>query len=263
MATTNVYILFPERVETVLETVESQERFRSFTERTVRLFKTIQKCGVKLYYDSLNVKSYFDICSEWLNVHEIENGRHAIRLFLSRTSVDINTKPLKEGQCRYILWNYDKSPTVEDNPHRLLVEMTERKYRYEEEESVLVDVCESLDACRSVLLTFKDAKHIESYPKEFVRIPFVLSQEELELWIDTHSIKGFTLFDKNRFQRTGRVYDGKPIFREISTQQLWYLDNLHKDEYEVFDSKGKHLGTAALSGVMNSNSSVIGRFIEV
>ncbi len=66
-----------------------------------------------------------------------------------------------------------------------------------------------------------------------------------------------------RFRRTGRVYDGKPIYEEIATRYYWYLDNFHKNEFEVFDNQGKHIGVADLQGVIDYSQQVEGRRINM
>lgn len=259
----NVYVLFPENDDQIYSTIETQVKFDTFIKDSVGLFKSITKSGVKLYYDSENMNHYFATCSIWDGAKYIDKGSKLIRHFLTLKSIDVNTRPLKDRSCKYVLWNYDKSPNVVDPPHKILIEMTERKYQYSLEDSVLLDSCNSLEACRGVLLTFKDAKHKEECPASFVRIPHVLSQAELELWLKTNHVKSFSLFDKSRFQRTGRTYHAKPIFQEIGTGYYWYLDNLHRDEYEVFNPNCDHIGTATLEGEMNPDSRENGRTITL
>lgn len=259
----NVYVLFPENEDRIYSTIETQVKFDAFIKDSVGVFKSITKSGVKLYYDSENMDNYFTTCSIWDGAKNIDKGSKLIRHFLTLKSIDVNTRPLKDGACKYVLWNYDKSPYVVDPPHKILIEMTERKYQYPQEVSVLLDSCESMDACREVLLTFKDAKHKEECPTSFVKIPLVFSQAELELWLKTNHIKTFSLFDKSRFQRTGRTYHAKPIFQEIETHNYWYLDNFHKNEYEVFNPNCEHIGTATLEGKMNPDSQVDGRTITL
>ena len=259
----NVYVLFPENEDQIYNTIVTKAKFDTFIKDSVSLFKSITKSGVKLHYDSENMDHYFATCSIWDGAKYIDNGRDMIRYFLTLKSIDINTRPLKDGACKYILWNYDKSPNVVDPPHKILIEMTERKYQYPQEESVLLDSCESMEACREVLLTFKDAKHKKECPASFVKIPHVFSQAELELWLKTNHIKSFSLFDKSRFQRTGRTYHAKPIYQEVGTGYYWYLDNLHKDEYEVYNSNRDHIGTATFEGEMNPDSRVDGRTITL
>ncbi len=61
-------------------------------------------------------------------------------------------------------------------------------------------------------------------------------------------IKNFSLSDSTRFNRTSLIRQGKPVYNEISTGYFWYLDNLHKNHFEVFDSNEKHIGIADMNG---------------
>lgn len=55
------------------------------------------------------------------------------------------------------------------------------------------------------------------------------------------------------FERTKFVEHGEPVYREKSTNHYWYWDNFHNYHYEVFDSKGKHLGEANLDGELDTS----------
>lgn len=59
------------------------------------------------------------------------------------------------------------------------------------------------------------------------------------------------LHDTLRFVKTNRNVHGKIVYKEKSLQRFWYLDNLHRDHFEVFDFDGNHLGEASLSGVLD------------
>ncbi|MCL1493049.1 MAG: hypothetical protein M1G31_20150 [Pseudanabaena sp. Salubria-1] len=48
------------------------------------------------------------------------------------------------------------------------------------------------------------------------------------------------LKDTTRFEKTSIICQGRSVYREISTQYFWYLDNLHKSHFEIFDPTGKH-----------------------
>ncbi len=69
----------------------------------------------------------------------------------------------------------------------------------------------------------------------------------------------FSLKDGSRFQKDGRIVQGQNVYREISTGYYWYLDNLHKNHYEVFDGKKQHIGTANMDGQIDSTKKVNGR----
>lgn len=75
-------------------------------------------------------------------------------------------------------------------------------------------------------------------------------------------IKEFSLTDTDRFRKTSHGYHAKAIFQEIRTGYYWYLDNLHKDHYEVFDSSEKHLGVADMDGNIDRTKKVKGRTIS-
>jgi hypothetical protein len=51
-----------------------------------------------------------------------------------------------------------------------------------------------------------------------------------------------------KFRKTSINAQVRPVFEEIHTKRLWYLDNLHKNHFEVFDQTRKHLGEADLEG---------------
>ena len=72
----------------------------------------------------------------------------------------------------------------------------------------------------------------------------------------------FSLKDGSRFQKDRRIVQGQNVYREIDTGCYWYLDNLHKDHYEVFDRNGQHIGTANTDGVVDPSKRVNGRTLQ-
>ena len=75
-------------------------------------------------------------------------------------------------------------------------------------------------------------------------------------------IYSFSLKDGTRFQKDGRIVQGQNVYREIDTGYYWYLDNLHKNHYEVFDRNGQHIGTANTDGVIDPSKQVSGRTLH-
>ncbi|WP_311378816.1 hypothetical protein [Alloprevotella tannerae] len=75
-------------------------------------------------------------------------------------------------------------------------------------------------------------------------------------------IYSFSLKDGTRFQKDGRIFQGQNVYREIDTGYYWYLDNLHKNHYEVFDRNGQHIGTANTDGVIDPSKKVNGRTLQ-
>lgn len=69
----------------------------------------------------------------------------------------------------------------------------------------------------------------------------------------------FSLNNRTLFTRTNLCRQGKPVFQEIATGNYWYLDNMHRDHYEVFNANEDHLGVADLAGNMDTSKLVKGR----
>ena len=69
----------------------------------------------------------------------------------------------------------------------------------------------------------------------------------------------FSLSDTSRFKKTHFNIQGKVIYKELSTTCYWYLDNLHRSHYEVFDQNEDHIGIADMTGFVDVSKRVDGR----
>jgi hypothetical protein len=78
----------------------------------------------------------------------------------------------------------------------------------------------------------------------------------------------FSLKDTTLFAKTTRIEQGQSVFKKKSTNhskaaQYWYLDNLHRNHYEIFDDGGNHFGVADLEGNITTTMKVAGRTIKI
>ena len=111
---------------------------------------------------------------------------------------------------------------------------------------------------------FLDKANDCNYPDRFYKLPsFATYSDVLSYGIDKELIKSFSLANKSKFQKTNKTEQGQIVYRELKTGNFWYLDNLHKDHYEVFDSNGKHIAEADMDGKMIPKSQIKGRTIQV
>jgi hypothetical protein len=62
-----------------------------------------------------------------------------------------------------------------------------------------------------------------------------------------------------QFMQTKVFRQGQQVYKEIKTNFYWYLDNLHKNHYEVFDDNKNHIGIADMKGVVDTSRKVNGR----
>jgi hypothetical protein len=259
----NVFLLLPQDNDIILEIIQDENSFKNFIKEVSELLSNVRKdSATKLFYDAKNIQNFLAVCQHFDNEVYLNKAKSQVEKFISTKSTDIATKPLKDTACIYLLWNYDKLTTVEYNPYETLSEIAEKYFANPNEKYLLLNLSEHIKACRNVILVCKDAKHIPDLPK-FARIPFITDKGELELWLKTNHVTKFSLFDKNKFSKIGRVQQGKPVFQENETGYYWYLDNLHKDEYEVFNATKEHIGTANLDGELDTTQKVNGRKIDL
>lgn len=103
-----------------------------------------------------------------------------------------------------------------------------------------------------LLALFQDCNHNHEYPKEFIKIPCFDNFEDLIAYAVAQGHFRFSLETDANFERTNMAEQGAPVFKEKSTGQYWYIDNLHKTHYEVFNHLGDHLGEADLEGNLDT-----------
>lgn len=250
--TLNIFFFFP---ETDLQVLNDNSK------KIVNDFFLISKHfkgdkNIKIHYDENNVKSF--IYRNSITGIYLDNDINRLRIkFKEVNAFNINTYKLIDNSFYYLQWNLTKCSV--DYCSEILKEITERKIRFPKEIYLLINFNNSIESCRSKIFTFKDAIKSISFPKDFIHIDFVSDFYELDIWLRTYHVNTFTLLDKTRFTRTSEVQQGKPVFIEIETNRYWYLDNLHKDEYEVFNSQREHIGVANLSGQVDYEKKVNGR----
>lgn len=128
---------------------------------------------------------------------------------------------------------------------------------------VLLDNNRHPKGCKSFFL---DANHYNDLPDKFYNLPVFGSYADIVNYgVERGLVKSFSLEDKKKFQKTNvPPQQGQSVYKEIGTGYYWYLDNFHKDHYEVFDSTGKHhLYEADLNGDRIPNSKDLTKHIDI
>lgn len=255
-----VFVLLPDNDEAILGIGEQESDFQIFLTNTLFLLKRIkQQQDATLYYDEENFATFLEKCQDVTTATYLQKPANMLRQTLGKTAREIKNNPYRQQDCHYFTWKIDESFVT--NANHIVSEIAERIYQFPDNVCLLIIFANTLSTRRAFLTVFKDAPHIHGLPDKFVHIPFVTDQDELEIWLATHHQPDFSLLNKNRFQRTSMVSQGKPIFRELTTGCFWYLDNLHKNEYEVFNSQYQHIGVANLEGEIDYSKKVAGRTI--
>lgn len=154
---------------------------------------------------------------------------------------------------RYKLFfnKFFQNPYWEDSPNHSLEDI----YTYNKQNVTGTSIAEAY-VRDQVLLSFNnggfDIKSLEVTKEDNpINVINLRTQNDLDdLLRDDESI----LNNEIRFRRTSLFRQGKTVYQEIISNNYWYLDNLHKDHYEVFNANRDHLGTANMEGTMISNA---------
>lgn len=251
----NVFLFFPETDAQILND-DSKKIISDFFYISNKIKNN---STIKLFYDTENITSFIALNN--LTEIYLEKDINKLRIKLSKTNaIDITDKKYIDKNCYYFQWNMDCCRI--DNCTEILKEIVERKIRFESEEFILINFNNSIEHCRERILVFKDAKQVLNFPMNFIHIDFVSDFLEFEIWLKTNEVKTFSLLDRNKFRRTPLVQQGKPVFVSIESGYFWYLDNFHKDEYEVFDANKKHIGVSDLLGNLDLKKAIPGRTFD-
>lgn len=107
---------------------------------------------------------------------------------------------------------------------------------------------------------------LNTYTEQQVTLPCFDERSVLESWalslLPAPPIDVW-LRDTTRFRPTRHFVQGRRVYKEIATGYFWYLDNLHQNHFEVYNTQGEHGGVRKLNGIEVSNSKVEGRMIEL
>jgi hypothetical protein len=80
------------------------------------------------------------------------------------------------------------------------------------------------------------------------------NKDSFEQWVqDKLDTRNFLERNPEQFQKIQEIFQGASIYIESKTHKYWYLDNLHKNHFEVFSKEGNHLGEANLNGEIDIN----------
>ena len=146
------------------------------------------------------------------------------------------------------MWNISEAETVplfnNDGLFHLVSRCTSDKTDF-----VCID---SKEYAKNQLVLFQDAIHKKELPKEFIKVPCYKDWGSLWEYLEEKQLFLFSLKDTTKFEKCSYTVQGATVYKEKTTGRYWYMDNLHKTHYEVFDHLGKkHIGEAGLDGVID------------
>ncbi len=252
------FLLLPDTEASVLSLFSTSKDFNAIYRDIVRVTSSIlEEKSNQLFYNSYNLECFFKSCEKILKTN-LTSAKNQLKLKWRIRTISVEAKNHTDVSCNYFKW--DLGDFKIDYSNDILSIMAERIFKQPlNENHILINFNHDISSSSSRFYVFKDAHHKLELPNNFAQIPFVENGEDLITWLATYKVKAFSLLDRRSFTRTNFIQQGQTAFRENSTGNLWYLDNLHKNHYEVFNSIKQHLGKATLEGELIANSAVDGR----
>lgn len=243
MKSLDIYLHFPETVDLVRELFEKAYLTKIVNEiSSLKQVLRTNKIRYAFFYDMTNFRNYISL----IPGSDRDYLRDMNRRLLGSYSSDISLKRFPTGNgTAYRILSYSSynlaSPSICD------IALFEGST---DSAKIILDIWGKPEKFRSVV---KDVENDITYPqlsnfKLFVSIPDIIAFVEKDVAQNV-----FTLDDPARFIRTHKVYKAshQTIYKEVSTNYLWYLDYFHKDNkfhYEVFNSELEHVGEADVNG---------------
>lgn len=131
-----------------------------------------------------------------------------------------------------------------------LAEVAERNMQDATTIRILVNFTQSMFADLKTLTVFKNDAD-EQFPIELCCAD---DKSTFENYCPTIIEDAEAFLKTDSFRPTARVIKGARMYRNVRTNQYWYLDTFHKTHFEVFDAQEKHLGEADLNGILIPNT---------
>lgn len=150
-----------------------------------------------------------------------------------------------DNSLTYIQWDLK----VNTCQHHIIND--ERRYLIDRQEQADFLMLDKRVYEKGIIILFKDAVHRKELPDKFVKICSFTKVDMLLQYCVKKNLFGFSIEDTSLFVKDAKLSasEGTYVAKEIKTGYYWYLDLLHKNHYEVFDSTGKkHIGEANMNG---------------
>jgi len=150
--------------------------------------------------------------------------------------------------------NYTLVETKEDITNTSIAEVSERKLQRNEIVFLLVNFTNSNFKKSHPKYQLCQIIPVSKNQKHNIELDCLDNKDAFEQWVqDKLDFRSLLERENQRYTKTTHEFQGKIVYKEIKTGYFWYLDNLHKNHFEVFDNQGRHLGEADLQGSIDTN----------
>ena len=196
----------------------------------------------------------------WVSCDDVKNCEASVRRVIEhwrdRKFVDQNVQV--DNSIQYYEWHMS-SVQVEVIASDGLKALIQRYMKQKMEFAVLGDSAK----CKGRMTCFVDAPQLMDLPDAWQKFQWLTSYDEVLRFCREQGVFDFDLTDTHYFSPTGKIIQGAQVYKELSTGNLVYLDNLHKTHYEVFSLTGKHLGEMSMNGILDPSMADTGKHLRM
>lgn len=170
------------------------------------------------------------------------------RAFYGLINNKLNAKSWREERMHLLddAYFYFESEDLIDVSDKTLAEIAERNLQFPDKRRLSVNFRSSRYENLEIIEIYKNSEESET-----LQVDCCDCLEILANWIgEIERPATDFLRNKERFEPTSKISPvvKTKIYKEINTGYYWCFDNFHKDEFEVYDNQGNHIGTANLEG---------------
>ena len=184
----------------------------------------------------------------WLSADDMEDCEVSVRRVIEQWRdgkiVDWNIQI--DNSVKYYEWNLSavQVDTITSNGLKALVQRCLTQ-------NIQFVVLGDSTKCKGRMACFVDAPQRTNLPDSWQKFRWLTSYDEVLQFCQEQGVFDFDLRNTSRFSKIGKIEQGAPVYKELSTGYFIYFDNLHKTHYEVFSSTGRHWGEMSLNGTLD------------
>ncbi len=248
MASLNIFLLFPETSDEIVDLGEDIEQYRNIS-RSIKIIKQ-QLYGTDycFLYDSDNIQTFIRQAQILLAGYLLDKVIHKIRILISSKSQDIRVTCPYRVDHQYHVWDIHTCQAALSSD---IIKASAEKIHRSEICAVFL-LTKRNPFGRNVIPVVIDALHAPQ--PELSIVPVAETVSDCVGWIrHIEQNRGFSLRNTLQFSPTNMIYGASKqrIYKNLSDGSFWYYDYFHRENhehYEVFDVHGNHVGEADMTG---------------
>ena len=111
----DVFLLFPETEDEILELGEETQAYSTIVDDLIELKELLKGLKYRLYYDSDNLKNFIKKAQELSNKKYLDDIGQQIRVTLEKRTTNVHVTPNAISDCQYYKWDPNNPVICKNN----------------------------------------------------------------------------------------------------------------------------------------------------